>query len=362
MKQYLFLAALSGLALVSCTQVDDVPEVSEYNAIGFENVVGKNTRAVTGDMTVNNFDLFSVTGYYTQEGKENNPVKVFDEQIVEKNNSDSKWYYSPVQHWIPGSTYYFYAYSCADVKLEESGQFGTTLLDLNQSASEDRALEIQNFVCNDLHQHDLIVAKNEKMVGMEKTADLTVTRNVAFKFEHALSKINAVFTSKFPVGYDLTVSDVKIVNYYDKADFDFDPMNWKNRAQTAPSQSIALDITKGQDVTSMAADPKNTTSVTTGSIFMIPMEYSKDDENNKTASVEIQFTVTVKQNGIEYLTRKVKGVWQPTWQKGWAYTYYIELGGDELQLEPITFESSSDMAEPNNWGDSQRVNMTFSLQ
>ncbi len=372
MKQKFFLMAMSGLALAACTQVENVPEVHSNNAIGFENVVNKNSRAVTGDLTINNFDLFSVYGYYVVEGKESTPVLVFDGTPVNKvadteaGAGKYKWTYSPERFWNPGAEYFFYAYSCADVAMtpEEDYKFGKPVLDLTQNKTEDRALDIQNYVCTPDHQHDLIVAKNEGMKGMEKTADVSIKRTVAFKFEHALSKINVVFTSKFPVGYDIIISDVKIVNYYDKADFDFDHMQWKNRTIAETTPSIPLGISKGGTVTSQTMKEDGTydaTSVTTDAVFMIPMNYSQDDANNKDACVDLQFTIDVQQNGVSFLNRNLKAQWQPNWQKGTAYTYYVDLGGKEAQLEPIVFESTQDMADPGSWGANQRVDMTFSL-
>ncbi len=366
MKQKLFLLAASTLALAACTQVEDVPEVT--NAIGFENVVSKPSRAVTGDLTQNNFDMFSVYGYYTQEGKEANPVEVFNNVPVTKSVTDgvTSWNYDNTRYWNPDATYFFYAYSCADVALDETGKFGSALLDLKgQNDVAGRALEIQSYLCNHEHQHDLIVAKNEGMIGQEKSSNgVSINRRVGFRFEHALSKINAVFTSKFPVGYDMVISDVKIVNYYDKGDFDFATMTWGNRTMTQgeTSTSIALAIPNGGNITSQAKDPAETTSVTTNPVFMLPMKYNEDDSNNKTAAVELQFTIDLQQNGTSFLSRNLKAVWQPNWQKGTAYTYYVDLGGDEAQLEAIVFESTQDMADPGTWGEAQRVEMTFSLQ
>ncbi len=364
MKQKFFLVALSGLALAACTQVEDVPEVRN-NAIGFTNVVNKNSRAVTGDLSLNNFDLFSVYGYFVAPDKENHPVQVFAGDIVSKvtdtegEEGATKWTYSPERYWNPGASYYFYAYSCADVALDNT--YGSLLLDLTQTTTADRALEINNYKCDATHQHDLIVAKNEGLVGQEKGNGVIVNRTVNFTFEHALSKINAEFTNAFPQGYDIVVSNVKLVNFYDQAGFDFAPLDWKDFTQTAPNKSVELAIAKGTDTAIKDPDPDKCVSVVTGSAFMIPMNYVNGDPNNKDAHAELHFTVQVKQGNDIFLERNLKGTWQPNWKKGTAYTYHIDIAGTTALLEPIVFASTQNMSD-NSWGTPERVEMVFSMQ
>ncbi len=354
MKQNLFLVALGSLALAACTQVEDVPETNANNAIGFESVVGKNTRAVSGDLTQKNFDQFYVWSYYTEDDVPS-PVEIFSNQLVTK-GTDGLWTYTPQRFWIPDATYYFYAYSCSDDPL--NSDYGKLVMDTKgQSETADRALEIQGYVCNDVHQHDLVVSKDEGKKGMEKNASVTIKRSVALKFEHALSKINVEFTSTLPGGYAVEISDVKLVNYYDKATFDYAPMEWRDFVKTG-STTIDLVPDKGEGVILPNAEDAK---VTTNPVFMIPMIYNTDDPNNLTASVDLLFTVTLKQNDQVYSVRNLKGTWQPTWSKGTGYTYHIELGGSVLQFEPIVFETSEDLSE-GSWGTPQNVTMTFSFQ
>lgn len=362
MKQNLFLVALGSLALAACSQVDDVPETNENYAIGFESAVGKNSRAVTGDLDADKFNNFTVYGYYTEEGV-SSPALLFKDQVVSK-NSEGKWTYSPTRFWVPDATYFFYAYSCADDPLNTE-KYGTLAFDYsNQDNTADRALEIQNYVCNSDHQHDLIVAKNEGMKGMEKTASSTIKREVALKFEHALSKINVEFTSSLPGEYEVLISDVKLVNYYDKATFDFGGPNtntmlgWRDRSKSG-NTSIDIATVKDQDV--IVPGNAEKAKVSTNSVFMIPMKYDEDDTQNKTATVDLLFTITLKLNDQIYLTRNLKGTWQPNWQRGTGYTYKIDLGGEEAQLEPIVFEMAQDLSDAS-WGTPQNVTMTFSLQ
>ncbi len=368
MKQNLFLAALGCLALTACSQVDEVPETHSSRAIGFNGVVGKNTRAVDGDLTLNNFNNFAVYGYYTENGLP--PFQIFDGDIVTRqtdaDGNTTGWKYDNTRYWIPNAEYYFYAYSCADVAL--SNTYGQLLLNLNKDLASDRALEIQNYLVSADHQHDLIVAKNEGLKGQEKGSDLTtVNRTVAFTFEHALSKINIQFSSKFPKGYDITVSDVKLVGYYDMGTFDFDQMEWKNRTKTTDTNagtntSIDLKIPSGKEIIPLSsAVTKDPEEGKTASVFMLPMLYDKDDANNTSATVELLFTIKMKQGNNEYLVRNLKGIWQPQWKKGTAYQYTVELGGDEAQLEAIVFETYQEMNNAS-WGTTQSVKMNFSLQ
>ncbi|MDE6403321.1 MAG: hypothetical protein K2K86_05905, partial [Muribaculaceae bacterium] len=60
MKKQFFWLALGVSTLCACTETDVIEESSvQSNAIGFENVIRKTTRAeVTGDLDQDGFDLF----------------------------------------------------------------------------------------------------------------------------------------------------------------------------------------------------------------------------------------------------------------------------------------------------------------
>ena len=109
MKNSLFLlGAAAVVALSSCTK-NEVLEVAENRAIGFDAFTPNGTRAVndiTGDgsETSPTFNKFYVYGSYANETA--NTTVVFNGETVSYN---SGWGYSPAQYWQNGN-YKFAAY------------------------------------------------------------------------------------------------------------------------------------------------------------------------------------------------------------------------------------------------------------
>lgn len=107
------MMAAAATMFAACTQSDFVNEVSEEapQAIGFENHIGKSTRAAITDVD----DLkdaeggFTVWGYKTSLTTPNwgSQTTVFDEQDVTW--TAGTWKYAPLQYWDKLSTYKFYA-------------------------------------------------------------------------------------------------------------------------------------------------------------------------------------------------------------------------------------------------------------
>ena len=210
MKKQLFYLALGAIALSACTS-EEVVDVSvpQSKAIGFENVVMRQSRAdqaIPGDLTNANLDKFLVYGFYTRENETANPIQIFSGEAVTREN-DGTWTYKNTRFWVPGATYHFFAYSCADIALDNT--FGTIGLDLN-SVGDSRQLIMSNYRCDSKHNHDLIYAQAKDIVGLAiSESDQTPNSNVSFNFEHILSKIDVIFTSEFSADYDIVIKDMQ---------------------------------------------------------------------------------------------------------------------------------------------------------
>lgn len=357
-KSFLFLAVCAA-AMTACTSEDVIEEGVQGNAIGFESVVGKASRAT--DLTKANLTKFYVYSYYTQEGKTANPVQVFDGEEVTL--SGSTWGYANTRYWVPGSTYYFYAYSCGNNEITSYGEPGMNLATSGNVNS--RALKISNFVCNNSHQHDLIYASNEGYVGKDNSGDAAAPANkkVGFTFKHALTKVNAIFSSEFAPGYDIRISNVRLVNMYDEGDYDpkaNEGEEWANvsRKTTTPQPFVNLNVTTtdNKNIASAAEDEADVQKVTTATAFVIPHEYTE-------SYVTLAFTIEVLQNNEVFLSRNMTGTWQPNWKTGYSYTYQVAISGNTTDLEPIVFETKENMDvedwNPDNTA-AEKVEFTFS--
>ena len=362
MKRSFFFLAVSALALSACTSEEVLDVGVQKNPIGFENAVLKQSRAgdqaVPGDLTNATFDKFLVYGYYTPKDQTNNPTQVFSGEPVTK-NPDGTWSYVNTRFWVPDATYHFFAYSCADVALDNT--YGTIGLDLNAAPAE-RQMTISKYHCDQAHNHDLIVAQAKNLVGQAITDDnLTPNQNVSLKFEHVLTKIDAIFTSEFSGEYDVVIKDVRIVNFRDLGSFTSNNTKW-TAERSASNVSIQLPFAGGEGVAN-AAVPGNSSrpekKAKTGSVYVIPYNYEYND-------VQLVFSLDLYR-GNEHtpatfvMGRNMKGTWGPTWEPGKYYTYNIRLTGTTTNLQPIVFETSKDM-NLDNWtsGSSTATDISFS--
>lgn len=368
MKKSIFFLAVSAIALSACTSEEVIDVGVQSNAIGFENAVMKQSRAdqgLIGDLTNDSFDKFLVYAYYTMKNQSNNPVQVFSGEPVTKSVDEKgvSWNYINTRYWVPDASYNFFAYSCADVALDN--QYGTVGLSLNETGSE-RQMTISNFRCDQSHNHDLIVAQVRNMVGLAKTEENAAPNpNVSLKFEHVLTKIDAVFTSEFDGEYDIVIKDVKIVNFRNIGAFTSNNTKWTAERDPASTSYIQLPFAGNEGIANSADYNEDGTlkraenKAQTGSVFVIPYSYSLND-------VQITFSLDLYK-GTEHtpatlvLGRNMTGTWSPKWEAGKYYTYNIRLSGTAANLQPIVFETSKDM-NLDNWtsGASTATDISFS--
>ncbi|MDE6369887.1 MAG: fimbrillin family protein, partial [Duncaniella sp.] len=304
MKKHLFSLALGVMTLTACTS-EEVVDVSptQGNAIGFENIVDKNARAIEGDLTTSTFDNFMVYGYYTKEGM-TTPVQIFNGVPVSKVNN--KWSYDGVRYWVPKCTYFFYAYSCADIALTV-GKGSPALTLTNETTVDGRALAIMGYLCDGTHQHDLVYAEKEGIIGSEKD-----NPQVALEFKHALCKMKAVFTTDFPAGYQVKISNVRISEFDSRGDFNVGTGAWKNH-KSDPDAYINLAVDENKNTMTNAPG----SSVETAEIFLIPKQYPG------TEFVKLHFSIELTKDGEVVLQRNITGAWSPQWEGAHVYRYNI---------------------------------------
>lgn len=354
-KSFLYLAA-GALALTACTSEEVLDESSIHsNAIGFENVVSKQTRAT--EITNGTFNEFGVFGYYVLDANPNHGILVFNNETVTRDGDGStNWTYNTPRYWVPEATYYFYAYSCGGIKLGED--YGNFSMDVTKSTQEDRAFKITNYICDNTHQHDLLFAKNE---GPRKTDNSPVK----FKFAHILTKIDAKFFSDLAPEYTIEISNVRISNIRNKGDYSSAEVKWINqtRFNTAnpddekPIPSVILPegkeplvackggkltpaVGSTEEIEVPAKEPK------TSCAFVMPYTYIDD-----TNVVTISFTATIKKdNDIVLSGLYMSGTWKPTWLMGYQYTYNIKIGGSTAGLNAIIFQTDAEAIDDWNKG------------
>lgn len=351
MKKSIFLLAAGMFAFTACTSEDIVEESIQANAIGFTNTVSKESRALTNS----SLEHFYVYGYYTKDGFTGGPVTVFNGVDVAK--ADGKWGYTDVRYWVPTTTYYFYAYSCDNNKVNAT--YGNPSMNIGGTDVNARALRLQGYQCDYDHQHDLCFAYVESVDG-DTPEGQTTHPSVAFNFKHILSKLNVEFTSGFAAGYDLVISEVKIEDIFNKANYN--PKSTSSSLWNTPTRVygaenalpyVALSVPADGNVCAVANGDVEAKKVTTGEVYVIPNNYGE------TETVRLTFHVVVKKGNDVVLDTYLSGGWSPNWELGKSYTYNVNISGSEAGLDPIVFETSTDMNLDWATGSTDQVDMSF---
>lgn len=331
MKEKLFYLAMGALMFSSCTSEEVIEGGSEMNAISFENVVNKPSRAVADgqEMTASDLDKFYVYGYYTMPGFYGDAIQVFNATEVTKGD-DGKWTYDVTRFWVPEATYQFYAYSCGDLKLNDS--YGSFSMNTALGSDTERALKINNYLCDNTHQHDLIYATASKTA--EKAGSSVANGRIGFAFEHLLTRVQAKFTNLFPDGYTVKIKNVKITNIFNEGNFDpYATPQWNGlEIKRTGSQDTYVNLT--YKTTTLTSTSSNDPAVSDGA-FVIPNNYTSGEKTQ--GSVTIKFDIEVYNGDVKVFSTPMSGSWSPIWNKGYKYTYNINLSASQAGLEAIVF-------------------------
>lgn len=287
MKKSFLMLGVAAMALASCTN-EEVLNVAENRAIGFDAFVGKPTKAV---MTDEAFREFSVFGGY--EGSLDN---VFDNQKVSSTDG-TNWTYSPTKYWTEGKTYTFQAYS-------PSAAAG--------SATEN-GVNFSGFVADG--ETDLLVSNVATMKGSDADP-------ISLTFRHILSLIDFQFSTDIN-GANITISDLTVNALPNTGTY----TNTGNTGTWAVSENGNYEMTVADDV--IIGNPKTSTSV-----MVLPQTPS-----DKT----IKVTFTVDATGSIEIADAKHTVYLPTTAltEGNHYTYTAIITASNIDpgnpLEEIEF-------------------------
>lgn len=174
MKKSFLMLGVAAMALASCTN-EEVLNVAENRAIGFDAFVGKPTKAI---MTDGAFREFSVFGGYDESLN-----NVFDNQNVTSTDG-TNWTYSPTKYWTEGKTYTFQAYSPSTAA----------------GSATENGVNFSGFIADG--ETDLLVSNVESKKGSDATA-------ISLTFRHILSLIDFKFSTTIN-GATITISDLTV--------------------------------------------------------------------------------------------------------------------------------------------------------
>lgn len=196
----LFMIGLAATAMLASCSNDETVEMAQQKAIGFSNAfVNNGTRSIVDpSFTTKTLEDFAVYGF-TQAGQ------IFKGDKVYKGDSASTgWSYDVLQYWVPGNTYTFGAIAPHSV--------ATNVSDVALPENAKKVEMTVAFTNTDADQVDLLHAEPAQIAGTEVTE--TYKTPVSMTFRHQLSKVKFSFENAVGEGYNVKVSNIKIMDAY----------------------------------------------------------------------------------------------------------------------------------------------------
>lgn len=196
----LFMIGLAATAMLASCSNDETVEMAQQKAIGFSNAfVNNGTRSIVDpSFTTKTLEDFAVYGF-TQAGQ------IFKGDKVYKGGSASTgWSYDVLQYWVPGNTYTFGAIAPHSV--------ATNVSDVALPENAKKVEMTVAFTNTDADQVDLLHAEPAQIAGTEVTE--TYKTPVSMTFRHQLSKVKFLFENAVGEGYNVKVSNIKIMDAY----------------------------------------------------------------------------------------------------------------------------------------------------
>ena len=350
MKTRMFLLAAAAAALAGCAQ-NEVIDIPQTRAIGFDPYVGNTTRAAAKDTDLPALKAegagFIVLGGY-EEGQ--TYVPVFDGTNETGSHitwNKCSWEYSPINYWLESKTYKFVAYAPAKLQKDD-------LFDIDYADNKLKMKDGGTFTADG--ETDLVVAEG-KPQGYPVAAEPVQMEPVGFKFYHALSKVKFTFINGWRNAVTLKITNIKLSNVKDTGSLTTSgtmaqgsnkilPSAWSGQTGTADYENKPDDVMN----TSIYGESYEFEN------FLLPTGLSD-------SQMKLTFTVLVTNSqgtgpdlGAGAGNSVVKEVVIPKdvvteWKPGYAYNYKLTISGSTFGLKPIQFDGIDVDSEWGNGGE-----------
>lgn len=331
---YLAAVAIGAMTLASCSNDEVISSVEKSQAISFDAMANKTSRA---EVTTNGINRFRVFGCAMDNNTTDNHVVVFNDVTVSRPDGSTadNWTYDNTQYWAPNKDYYFVALSTNVMNPAWSFTAPTT---------HPGGLTVDNFlgygsVSMDLSQ---VNAENDLVYSYASRAtdaEITNSTKVPFTFHHMLSRLGLKFTNAITTtGYNIKITNVKIagVTKSGEVNLGVDPstLAWNPSAET-----IEITATVPNNAAGVAKDG----SITSGYKFIIPSEQT----------FNISFDVEVLLNGVTYSQRSLSGtIAAKQYKPGCSYMLNASITIENIAPEgakPIEFTVTA----VDGWGNDE---------
>lgn len=310
MKKIL-LTAVAALAIVGCSQNEEIEKAGEKAEINFGTVVKNSTRAAVTDNI--NFKAFKVNAYIVD-------VANISAAGLGSAYMDGVEYTGEKGKWATEKTYYW--------PKDEKMQFFAYPSSITDFATEGTAYPTFSFAVNDLpaSQLDLVVAHHSDVTKPENNGTYTLT------FKHILTRVNFSYKPENP-DYTYTISKIEIKGLLGgtaKYTFNEDDGAWNTAGATeGKSYSYSIASSPEKDGEYYKLDDTN------GSLMLLPQA---------AAGITIEVTYTTKSGDHTFFTG-TKAVTLPAETPAWGigqnirYKLALPVGGEAIDFD----------TDVNNW-------------
>ncbi|MCF2593340.1 fimbrillin family protein [Bacteroides caecigallinarum] len=327
MKRNLLFCGVAALAFASCTQ-NEVLNVNENRAIGFDAFVGKATKA--GEVVQASFSKFAVYGSYTTDNSNWTPVY---QNVTVNGTNNSNWTPEKQAYWQSGADYSFCAYSNGNDVLADN------------KVTFDAATTKLSFTNYEAGENDLVVASNSTIRSVNPSSQ----GEVQLSFKHMLSKVKFTFKTDASDNYTMKVNSLKISNAIKTGSCDYTNGTIGDWTGSADGEYI-YTVTGLTDFAATSGAPFETV------MYLIPQA---------NASLEATISVNVTDGGaldktktfnvpLKYTPATVDGKGTADkWTEGYVYNYIATINPDDVtdEVNEITFTT-----EVGTWTESNDQN------
>lgn len=344
----MFLLAAAAAALAGCAQ-NEVIDIPQTRAIGFDPYVGNTTRAAAKDTDLSALKAegagFIVLGGYMDQTY----VPVFDGTNETGSHitwNETSWEYSPINYWLEGKTYKFVAYAPAELQEDD-------LFDIDYADNKLKMKDGGTFTADG--ETDLVVAEG-KSQGYPVAAEQVQMETVGFKFYHALSKVKFTFINGWRNAVTLKITNIKLSNVKNTGSLTtsgtmaqgrdkIQPSAWSGQTGTADYEDKAAGMNTDEYEASYEFEN-----------FLLPTVLN-DSQMKLTFTVQVTNSQgTSPDLGTGAGNPVVKEVIIPKdvvteWKPGYAYNYKLTISGSTFGLKPIRFDGIDVDSEWGNGGE-----------
>lgn len=318
----LFMIGLAATAMLASCSNDETVEMAQQKAIGFSNAfVNNGTRSIVDpSFTTETLEDFAVYGF-TQAGQ------IFKGDKVYKGGSASTgWSYDVLQYWVPGNTYTFGAIAPHSV--------ATNVSDVALPENAKKVEMTVAFTNTDADQVDLLHAEPVQIAGTEVTE--TYKTPVSMTFRHQLSKVKFSFENAVGEGYNVKVSNIKIMDAYTNGTLTVaaNGNTWSAQANNTLELDFGNVVADDATADEAAVIANAATLESYNEKLMIPMD--------ATATYTVTFTAELYQGDVLLgsYNHKVK-IENVEFKLGYCYDFKASLTHENITdkpLNPIEFD------------------------